>query len=127
MGNAGEGGASLVGAVREIGSTVVESVGLRLQLLGVELQQEKRRLFGTVFLAAFVALAAFMALLFCNLALVVTFWDDRVLVIGLSAAGHLLLAIVCALILRRRFTGPAPFSGTAAELGKDVEALGIKR
>ena len=121
-------GAGLGGAAREVCAGAVEAVSLRLELLGLELQQEKRRLFATVFLAMSASLAGFMALLFANLTLVVSFWDHRLTVIAGLAVGYLLLALVCIWIVRRRLAGNRmPFPETTNELRKDAETLGMRR
>jgi uncharacterized membrane protein YqjE len=114
-------GSGLLGSLRSLTDSLLGSVQDRVQLLGVELQEEKQRLVQIlVWLAAIVALG-FLALIFASLVLVLAFWDTARLatVVGLALAyltGLIVLVISFKRYLARQ---PTPFKATLSELRDD--------
>lgn len=97
----------------------------RLELLGVEVQLEVRRVASLLVLGLASLLAAGMALLMAGLAVIFAFWDShRVLAAVGVTATFLVLAVVSAAFLARRLrAGPRPLEGTLAELARDIDQL----
>ncbi|HUS24178.1 MAG TPA: phage holin family protein [Candidatus Binatia bacterium] len=106
--------------------TLITQAQRRLELLGVEVADEAMRFTRLLFwelLAVFLSCLGFSLLLLLGIAAA---WDgpNRLQVIGGCAALTLLggaLGGVMFRVQRRRM--PPPFRDTAAELGKDVQAL----
>jgi len=97
----------------------------RLELLGVELAEERTRLFSLLAYggAAFLCLAA--GLIFLAIFLTVLMWDsNRLLALGVFAAlflGTGIVSLMLAMGLAR--SGSKLFSASLAELRKDSQAL----
>ncbi|MDQ7006310.1 MAG: phage holin family protein [Acidobacteriota bacterium] len=103
---------------------VAEGLQLRLELLGVELQEEKQRLAATLLLAVGAAGVGVSAWLTVHLLVVLVFWEQRVIACAAMLGADLLLAAGLALALRRRLKGAAPpFSASVAELRRDRQRL----
>lgn len=119
------GGSSLLGSLRNLADSVWGSAHDRLQLLGVELQEEKHRLIQIlVWLAAIVALG-FLALIFVSLAVVVAFWETARLTAVICLAAAYCLGLVALILGFRRYLArqPKPFAATLAELQEDRECI----
>jgi uncharacterized membrane protein YqjE len=116
----------LFASLRRLLDSVVVLVQNRLQLLGVELQEEKIRFFGLLLSAAAVVVFGFMALIAATALVVVALWETSpvavlaivTLVYGGTAAG------IGYNLKQRLQRGPPPFAGTLAEFKKDRECLG---
>jgi uncharacterized membrane protein YqjE len=97
----------------------------RLELLGVELAEERARLISLLAYgaAAFICLAA--GLVFLAMLLTVMLWDShRLLALGVFAALFIGAGGVClALAMGQARAGSTLFSASLAELRKDREAL----
>ncbi len=96
----------------------------RLELLMVEVQEERERLLHAIFLTLGVAAFSFLALLALNVAIVVQFWSvSRVGVLlgltGIYAVGGFCLYRRLTVLLRDRKNLPATFD----QLRKDRECL----
>lgn len=97
----------------------------RLELFGVEVQEQKTRFLRLFILAAAALLLGNTAVLVITATLVVLAGEQaRVFVlVGLSLL-YLAAAVVAFLLLRREFkSAPPPFSGTISEFKKDREWL----
>ena len=64
-------------ALKQLSRSLLEGLGQRLDLLSLELDEEKRRVFGVIFLAIVSAFSAFIALLCLNLAILLLSWDSH--------------------------------------------------
>ncbi len=111
--------------VRRVAVTTAGLGSNRLELLGIELQEELERQTGNLvwLLAAFVF--GGLALLLASILLLIIFWDtQRVAVaIGLVLL-YGVLSFVCVLCLMRRMReAPAPFAVTVEEFKRDRAAL----
>lgn len=97
----------------------------RLELLAVELQEEKVRVLGLLLygIAALILLAT--GLVFLAVFLTVLFWDDhRLLALGVFSTLFLVCGVVAALAARGYARAPSPlFSASVAELDRDKEAV----
>ena len=115
------GSSGLLGSLRGFADGLIGSAHDRLELLTIELHEEKFRLIQAfIWISSIVFLAA-LALIFVSLALVVLFWETaRMAVVTTLAAGYV-LGLVATVIgfknyLKRQ---PRPFAGTLAELKSD--------
>jgi uncharacterized membrane protein YqjE len=104
---------------------VLEAVHLRVELFGLELGEELRRLGQLAISALTVVFALFMLLLTVNVLLLAAFWDThRVAVAAASCLFYALLAVAAALFHRRRSRRQAPpFAAIATVLSDDERAL----
>lgn len=111
----------LLSSFHLLGDTLVASLQDRLEVLSVEVQEEKYRLIQTIVWICAAAFAALMTLAFASLTLVCFFRASA----RLAALGGLTLlytgALVAIVIAFRRFLArqPKPFAATLAELGED--------
>jgi uncharacterized membrane protein YqjE len=113
--------AGIMGSLRALGDGLMASVQNRLELLSVELQEEKFRLIQTFIWISAAVFTGMMAITFASLTLVYLFWESARLAVlgGLTClyAGTL-VAIVLAF---RRFLArqPKPFAATLQEIRED--------
>lgn len=116
--------AGFFAAFRKLLATLVASGRTRLELLTVELEEEKLRLVD-LFASAFAALFVFALGIVLTIAfLAMAFWEQRLVVFG-GAAGFMLLAGVILVWRIRRLTSKPSrlFRSSMAELDKDLAAL----
>jgi uncharacterized membrane protein YqjE len=101
----------------------VSMVRTRLNLLAVELIQEKSRIWLILVLTALALIFASMTLL--SLLVVAAFWEEnRLLAIGCLSAFYVVTTIVTLVVLRQKAkVGSNLFAGTLSELSKDSAAL----
>jgi len=116
---------SIVRSARRMLAILVSMARTRLNLLAIEIMQEKSRIWLLLILTALLVLFSFMALLTLSLFVIVAFWDDnRLLAIGCVFAFYACAALVSLVVLRRKARlGSNLFAGTLEELGKDAAAL----
>lgn len=112
-------------SARGLAATVLELLQVRLELLGVEAQEELLRVTG---LMAYGALAiAFLSLGLGFLAMLITvaLWDgQRLLALGVFATGFLLLGLLAAWRARERLrSGSRLFAASIEQVQRDREVL----
>lgn len=114
-------GPGLLAAFRTLGDSLLATARDRLELFGVELQEEKFRLIHTLIWISAAVFAGVMAITFASLTLVFVFWESaRLAVLG----GLTLLytgALVVIIVSLRRFLArqPSPFAATREEFAED--------
>ncbi|MDB5802391.1 MAG: rane protein [Rhodocyclales bacterium] len=116
----------LIGNSKQLLATLLLHVRTRLELLGIELAIEKSRLIRSLIAGALTGCFAFMTLCLGVLYIVARYWDTpyRLLAVAWLMAGAFMLTIIAAAFLVHRMRVPSVlFSASAAELGRDVEAL----
>lgn len=125
MAEAAPGTAGPAGALPRLAASLLAIGRIRLELLAIEVQEEKERIVQMLVWAVVTTFLGCFALVFLALFLTVLLWDShRLLVMGLSAALFLLLAAVGVLRLRALLAqGPSLLQGTLAELREDSRAL----
>lgn len=115
------GSSGLLGSLRGLADGLLGSAHDRLELLTVELHEEKYRLIQTfIWISSIVFLAA-LALVFVSFALVVLLWDTARMAVVASLAIAYVGGLIATVIgfknyLKRQ---PRPFAGTLAELRND--------
>ena len=104
----------------QVCASVLQGLLLRLDLLKLELKEERARLIGLFVLGLLVALSAFMAFLVLNLTILVIAGEHRIAVLLMLLGFYLLLAVGLGVGLWRKVrSGPVPFAATVEELKKD--------
>ena len=95
----------------------------RLELIGIELAEERERILAVVFLGLIAVMFAMMALISLTALIAVTFWDTyRWQVLAGITAVYIIGALLCALKARSGLRGaPIVFQSTINEFEKDRE------
>ena len=103
----------------------LQTVQTRLELLAVELQEEKLRLAGLALNAVLAGLLLGFGLMFLLVFLTVLFWEEhRLLALGISTAICLIGGLLAASKAAHAFrSGTKLFSASLAELTRDRAAL----
>ena len=114
----------LFGSLRRAGATLVSIAGNRLELIVVELQEERDRLLTVLALLLATAWFAGFALALVTGAIIYLLWSTHPLaallgVAFLYAAG----AVACVLRIQRLLRESQPFASTLAEFRKDQQCL----
>lgn len=122
MSRSGEG---VSGPVRRLGASLLALGRIRLELLAIEVQEEKDRIASLLLWAVLTALMAGFGAVFVAVFLTVALWDThRLLALGVSAALFVAVAGYGALRLRRVAGGGTTlFQSSIAELRRDGAAL----
>ena len=118
-------GGGVFASLRRIGDLALESAQNRLELLVLELQQEKERLFRLFLLAAVVVFLGNMAVLMATLTIIFLAGEHlrgRCLIV-LTALYIIGTAIGYSTLRKQLRSGPRPLDGTLSEFEKDREWL----
>lgn len=115
----------LLASLRQLAANLLGIGRTRLELLGIELAEEKARLLGLILLALAGMLLLFLALVLASFLVIVVFWDTaRYLAMGLMVGVYLLLGLLLLAMVKARVADhPPPFEQTLAELERDREVL----
>jgi uncharacterized membrane protein YqjE len=118
--------AGIVAAFRRIAATVVATVQNRVQLLSLELQEERSWYFHTVVIAAGALFFAGCAVVVGTIAIVIFCPESaRPYVMAGFAVLYVALAVALGLTLRKRTEEKRPvLKETVEQLKKDIECLG---
>jgi uncharacterized membrane protein YqjE len=111
------------GPLRRVVGALLGIVHTRLELLGIELSEEKDRLIAILFVGLGAMLFGTMALIAFTFLVAAAFWDTyRWQSLAILCGVYLLIAVICALIARQRLrNAPVMLQATIAELEKDRE------
>jgi uncharacterized membrane protein YqjE len=111
----------ILASLRQLGDGLLGTVQDRIELIAVELQEEKFRLIQTCVWIAAAVFAGMMAITFASITVVYLFWESaRLLVLGgLTAFYTAALAVILVRFRRFRQSQPSPFAATLAELAAD--------
>ena len=109
------------GPLRRIVGALLGIVHTRLELLGIELSEEKDRLLAALFVGLAAMLFATMALIAFTFLIAAAFWDTyRWQALAILCGVYVLIAIVCGAMARQRLlNAPMLFQATLSELEKD--------
>ncbi len=120
--SAGEEG--LFAALKNTFATLLGIGRTRAELLVLEIEEEKYRLISMWSKAIAAAFMLAIGLIMAAFALALAFWEYRVLVFGLIAAGFMIGALTLVFILRQQMTRPSKlFRSSLSELDADIAAL----
>jgi uncharacterized membrane protein YqjE len=124
---AGQSGQGIFASLRRLLKTILAIAQNRLELLLVELQEERWRFFDALLLAGVVLIMAMMTLMVATVAIVVVCMKANRLDLMIAL---MLLYLVATIVgywrLRTRLKNWEPFSSTLAELKKDKACLDEK-
>lgn len=115
----------VTGPVRRLGASLLALGRIRLELLAIEVQEEKDRIASLLAWAVLTALLAGFGAVFIALFVTVALWDThRLAALGVAAVVFVGLAAFGALQLRALVGRPSTlFQASIAELRKDSAAL----
>ena len=115
----------IVRSGRRMLAILVSMARTRLNLLAIELMEEKSRIWLLVVLTALALMFAGMAFLMLSLLVVVAFWEEhRLAAMGGVLAFHVIACGVSLLVIRQKAKlGSKLFAHTLRELAKDSEEL----
>lgn len=111
----------LFGSLRQLLGTALETVQIRLELLGVELEFEKRRIFDGLVLGAVALLFLGLGLVLLCGTVVLFFWESyRLVAAGLLTFSFLAIGLVLLGQARQRIrASQGVFQNSVAELQRD--------
>ncbi|WP_199541616.1 phage holin family protein [Paraburkholderia kururiensis] len=111
------------GPVRRIVGSIFSILHTRLELISIELTEEKDRLLGVLFLGLAAMMLATMALIALTALVAIAFWDTwRWQALAAITAVYAIAALFCALKARNGLrNAPLVFESTLAEFEKDRE------
>jgi uncharacterized membrane protein YqjE len=110
-----------VGSLQALGESLLGTVQDRIQLVSIELQEEKLRLIRTFVWVSAVAFLGMMTVAFASATLVYFFWETaRLAVLSILTALSGVAFLLVILALRRHLARqPRPFAATLLELQED--------
>ncbi len=113
------------GPLRRLLGSAFAMLQTRLELIGIELAEEKERLLAVLFLGLAAMMLATMALIALTALIAIAFWDTwRWQALAVITAVYALAALVCALKARSGLrNAPLVFQATLEEFEKDREIL----
>ena len=113
------------GPVRRLGASLLALGRIRLELLAIEVQEEKGRVAALLLWAVLTALLAGFGVVFVALFVTVALWDThRLAALGVAAALFIGLAVIGGVRVRRLCAnGSTLFQTSIAELRHDSDAL----
>lgn len=113
------------GPLRDLLGSALGLLGTHVELLGVEIQEEKERLRELLLLAILAGAGLTLGLLLASAFLVILFWDSyRLLVLGILVLAWLGMSAWAFAALRRGMAEhPNTFAASVAELEKDREHI----
>lgn len=111
----------LIGTLRELGGGLLDSVRDRIELIAIELEEEKLRFFQLHVWISVLIFSGLMTVTLATLTVVLVFWETaRVAVLGGLTAFYL-GAFIAGLVAFRRHLArqPRPLAATREELNRD--------
>jgi len=125
IGSAGAGGGRLLSSLQGLTATLIAIAHTRLELLTVELEQEKRRMLAVLGWGAMVVLMGTVSCVFLAGFITVLFWEHNpLLVLGLMTLFFIAFCVLAAVRVKALIHSPGGLlADTLAELQADHEAL----
>jgi uncharacterized membrane protein YqjE len=122
------GPSGLLGNLRGFVDGLLGSAHDRLELLAVELHEEKFRLIQIFIWISAIIFLGILALVFLSLAIVILLWDTARVAAICSLAAAYSVGLVATVIGFRRYLQrqPKPFAGTLGELKQDRECIRVE-
>ena len=110
-----------IAALGKLGDGLLGGIKTRIELLSVELQEEKFRLIQTFVWISAAVFTGVMAITFASLSLVYLFWETARLGVLIALTVAYTVALLALIAAFRRFIArqPKPFAATLAELETD--------
>ena len=113
------------GPLRRIVNSVFAIFETRLELIGIELAEEKERLIGVLFLGLAAMMLTMMTLITLTVLIAIAFWDTyRWQSLAAITVAYALVAVLCAVRARAGLiNAPNVFDSTLAEFKKDRDTF----
>ncbi len=116
-------GAGLMGGASRLAGTALEAVRTRLELLGLELAEEREHLIRSLMWGAVALLFLAVGLLGALLWLALSFPEQRLWILGWFTLGFLVVGGLLVGKVLRAGRRPHPFHSSVAELAEDIRLL----
>ncbi|MEO6625273.1 MAG: phage holin family protein [Burkholderiaceae bacterium] len=114
----------LFSSLKNLTATLLDTVGTRMELLANEFEAQKLQALRMVLLAQAMLFCATVGLLLLVVLAALLWWDQRIAVVGVSAALFVVATLLCLRALKQIVDAPEkPFAATVAELRRDLESL----
>ncbi len=124
MAEEGHNSGGLWGGASRLAGPALEPLRPRIELLGLELAEERERLIRVLIWGAIALLLLALGLLTAVVLLALSFWEQRLWVLGCLALALLLGGVfIVVRVLRDARHRPHPFQSSVAELAKDIRQL----
>ncbi len=119
------GSPGILASFRTLTDCLLSGAKQRLELLAIELHEEKFRLIQIFMWISAAIFTAVMAIMFASLTLVYLFWESARLAVlgGLTALYAVALTVIIVAFRRYLARQPIPFAATIQELGEDHECI----
>lgn len=119
------GSSGLLGSLRGFADGLIGSAHDRLDLLAVELHEEKFRLIQIFIWISSIVFLAMLAMVFVSFAVVVLLWDTARVAAVCVLAGAYVAGLIAVVFAFRRYlkNQPKPFAATLGELREDRECI----
>jgi uncharacterized membrane protein YqjE len=117
----------LFASLSGLGATLVAMMRIRVQLVGIDLEEYSANLFHIAKLTLFMLFCFGMAVIFLAILIIVIFWDDhRILVLSILTGLFMLSGMLAGYYVKKQIKQkPSLFSASLAELMKDWQSLDI--
>lgn len=120
----------LINSIKTLTVTLLDLAQTRLELLAVDLEEDRLRIMRLAFVSFFMLFFFFLGVVLITLLIIIAFWEQyHLLTIGLIATLYFTLAGALAIYLMRQLKGksrPKLFAASLAEIMKDRIALGVE-
>lgn len=117
-------GSGLWDSVRRVLDSILGAVQHRVELFGVELREERRRMIEAALCAAALVVMSMMALALVTFAIVIAFWETaRMPVLLVLSAAYVAGAVYAWRRLQEKLDSPGAFASTVEQIKKDRACL----
>lgn len=115
------GPSGLLGSLRGFADGLVGTVQDRIELLSVELQEEKHRLIQISIWISAIVMLAMLAFIFASVAVLIVFWDNARVTVAITLASAYALGLIGVVLGFRAYLArqPKPFAATLGEIKED--------
>lgn len=112
-------------SIKKMGSALAGLVQGHLELLGIEIQEERSRVFKLFLLASVSFVLGLLILVGLSAAIVISFWDSNPIaaILILCALYAVVMAVCINQAVRLAKESASPFQATVEELARDRERL----
>ena len=112
-------------SLRSLGYGLLATLKYRVELVSLELQEEKFRLIQIFIWISAAVFTAFMMVAFASLTLVYAFWESARLAVMIGLSSLYGIALLVIVLTFRRFLErqPKPFAGSLKELEEDSACI----
>jgi len=105
-------------SVRRLRNTALTTLENRLQILEIEIQEEKQRARILFYSTVILIVAGLMALITVGFLLVIAFWDHALWVLIALTSTYIITSLTALHIIRKNLK-PPPFAETVRQIKKD--------